>query len=229
MDKIGYLNSLPSGMFVEVGASHGGSTSTTSVLLNREGWKGIWIEADEKKFVAQSNAPGLARVHTRINPQSFVKILDQFFVPKDFEYFVLDIDSFDYYVLLHTFSSGYRPKLVEVEINEKIPYSIRFAVKSSEIPWDSSHFYGMSLRMLEELCFAFEYEIVGYEAPNALIAPKGQFPRESIIQAMRKYCEEAEFNQNVKHWHSLQPAMAFVEIINYFMPYAGRFIIEEAL
>lgn len=220
-----YLQSFSGGIFVEIGASSGGTTSPTMPYALKEKWSGIWIEADKDKYNKQVSLPDLVRLNMRVDTNSLVMVLKQFSIPKDFDYFVLDIDSFDYYVLLHVLSSGFRPKIIEVEINEKIPYPINFAVKYSEVPWDVSHFYGMSLKMLEDLCFAFEYDIIGFNAPNAILAPAGKFAKENIIPAVRQYCEAADFNQNVKAWWSVDSESARNAIREYFKPYVGRFIL----
>ena len=114
--------SITSGWCCEVGASDGHTSSNTFNLIKDRKFKGVMIEGDDALYERLLN---LSKQFNNITPiKSFIakdsnsdnfieKILSKTEIPKDFDVFSLDIDSFDYWVWKNM--DVYRPKIVIVE------------------------------------------------------------------------------------------------------------------
>ena len=92
----------------------------------------------------------------------------------------LDIDSYDYFVL-ESILKHFRPAIIIVEINEKIPPPLEFTVIYNEAhSWDCSHFFGQSICQLEKLALAQNYAIATLEYNNVFLVAKERFQGESL-------------------------------------------------
>jgi hypothetical protein len=160
---------------VDIAASDGISMSNT-LFLFKKGWDGIAVECDANKFAKLSDLyvvfPNVNLVKTRVVPDNVVSILKSCLCPSDFSFLNFDIDSYDFFVLDQLLSE-FRPHLICVEINEKIPPPISFAVKfDQDHVWNADHFYGQSISKCYELCEKYRYEIVELYYNNLFIVPR---------------------------------------------------------
>jgi len=140
---------------VDIAASDG-MTQSNTLFLFKQGWRGLAVEFDPIKFSILSNYykafPKVDLMKVKVTPMNIIELLKANSVPQKFTFLNLDIDSYDYFVLDKLLSS-YRPRLICVEINEKIPPPIEFTVKySPEHSWEGDHFYGQSISQLYKLC-----------------------------------------------------------------------------
>jgi hypothetical protein len=159
---------------VDIGAGNGVRWSNTySLFLN--GWKGIGIEADSRKFVqlqrAYKNLPNVVACNEAADAHNIVSLLKSAGTEHDFGVLSLDIDGNDYWVL-KAILREFRPQLIVTEINEKIPPPLRFLLKETPNPQLRHHFYGYSIAVLEDLCAEFDYGVLELEYNNAFIAPR---------------------------------------------------------
>lgn len=119
LKKIGSKNKY----CVDIAASDGKSQSNTFALFNA-GWWGLAVECDSEKFSElASNYKKFTDVNlskNKITPDNVVDLLKANNAPIDFDFLNLDIDGYDYFVLEEILKS-FRPRLLCVEINEKIP------------------------------------------------------------------------------------------------------------
>jgi hypothetical protein len=164
----------PKKIAVDIGAYDGYGLSNT-LRLFREGWSGLAIEYAPSLFarlaVRYQKFPDVSLARVKVTPDNIVPILAANGIPGDFGFLNLDIDGFDYFVL-NRLLEHYRPSVICVEINEKIPPPIKFAVKFSDSYWwDGSEFYGMSLSMLEGAAKGHGYALVELEYNNAFLVP----------------------------------------------------------
>jgi hypothetical protein len=120
---------ITTGTFVEFGAWDGKYLSNTYHLLEN-GWNGIYIEGDAKKFLELKRNSEIYKDRI-ILINKFVEIegnncLDTILastnIPFDFDLLSIDIDSYDWQIW-HKFVN-YRPKIVIIEINSNIPPGI---------------------------------------------------------------------------------------------------------
>src|ERR1700704_30234 len=168
---------LPAGltrMAIDIGAGDGMRWSNTYALF-LNGWRGVGIEFDSRKFVKLARAykyfPDVFACRNRATPDNIVPLLQSYETPRDFAVLSLDIDGNDYWVL-RALLSEFRPQLIVTEINEKIPPPIRFVVKYNPDFQLRHHFFGYSIAMLADLCEQTGYEILEVEYNNAFLAPR---------------------------------------------------------
>lgn len=114
-----------------------------------------------------------------VTPDNIIQLLQSVGAPNDF-YLSLDIDGYDFFVL-QKILTVYQPQLIISEINEKIPPPIKFTVNyNPSYWWDTSHFYGYSLSMLENIK---GYKVESLDFNNVIMTPGTQeIPLEVIYR-----------------------------------------------
>jgi len=167
---------------VDIAAADGKQGSNTYALF-RDHWLGLAVEADEHMFrrlaINYATLPAVQLHRGFVTPQNVESLITAAGIPESFGFLSLDIDGYDYDVLLAILST-FRPALMCVEINEKIPPPVRFAVRySPEFVYRSGACYGMSLAALEDLRREKDYVIIDLWYNNALLAP-AECGRESL-------------------------------------------------
>ena len=231
------------GYAVDVAASDGLSQSCTYHLYKRD-WSGMCVEMDPLKFSKMAflyrNFSSVSLQKVRVTPSNVSSLLSSAECPVGFEFLNLDIDSYDLHVLRKIFEGGYKPKLISMEINEKIPSEVFFTVDfDEEHYWKGDHFYGCSLGAAANLMSEFDYELVDLEWNNAFFAPVSLIrkcnltalsPHETYnIKYRNNYSRLSVFpwNKNVDNWQELSNAEAVLEINKFFSSYEGKFTCYE--
>ena len=163
---------LPTKFFVDIGAANDPNESQSEILL-RNGWSGIMFECNPAKFIPLTERMQLYRVKViskKVTPDNIIQILQEEGVPNDF-FLSLDIDGYDFFVL-QKILSVYRPQMIISEVNEKIPPPIKFTVNyDPDYWWDSSHFFGYSISMLENIR---GYKVESLDFNNVIMTPGTQ-------------------------------------------------------
>jgi len=155
---------LQTGTCVDIGAFDGLHHSHTLDWF-QQGWQGLAVECHPVRFTRLSQAyqrlPQVAISRCKVTPDNLVDLLRLYDIPVQFEFFSLDIDSYDYAVLA-ALLQHYRPQVICAEVNEVIPPPLKFAVKfQPDFSLDlESRFYGMSLASLAELAQAHGYRVL---------------------------------------------------------------------
>jgi hypothetical protein len=161
---------IKSKFFVDIGCSDSTEYSQSEILIDHN-WSGLMFEYNEDKWRNQNDKiqnDNVKVVHAKITPDNVIDILISNGCIDDF-FLTLDIDGYDYFVL-EQILSVYKPSLIISEINEKIPPNIKFSVQySKDYWWDSSHFYGYSLSMLEDLLLKHQYKILDLDYNNVVL------------------------------------------------------------
>ncbi len=160
------------GFCVDLGASDGVTMSCSLPLFASKEWEGLAVEMDPVKFAKLSmiytSFEGARLARLRVVPSNVGDLLAGFDVPRNFEFLNLDIDSFDLDVVGALLLADYRPLLISMEINEKIPPPLMFKVRFSENHrWSGDHFFGCSLSAAEAVLSQFGYILAGLEYNNA--------------------------------------------------------------
>ncbi len=176
---------------VDIAASDGTTMSNTYALFD-EGWAGVAAECDAQKFSRLAEHyvrfPDVCLARCMVTPDNVLALLQATATPKEFGFLNLDIDGYDYFVLdriLHQ----YRPRLICVEINEKIPPPIKFAVRwDSRYAWAGDHFYGASISKMHELCVAHHYALTELHYNSAFMIPEELFEGTSLSPE-QAWCE----------------------------------------
>lgn len=224
---------------VDIASSDGLSQSCTYGFY-KKGWGGLCVEMDSSKFALLShlyrefNRVGLVRA--RVTPHNVVAILKSNEILDDFDLLNFDIDSYDLRVIEEILVNGYKPKIVTMEINEKIPPNIFFTVEySEEHYWQGDHFYGCSigaayevmrrngyiLHSLEWNNAVFILESIGERVGMTSLSPDIAFSEGYKNRPGRK--ELFPWNHNVDFWLDINSEDALIEIKKHFSKYSGKY------
>ncbi|MCG5241861.1 hypothetical protein [Azospirillum doebereinerae] len=152
---------------VNIGAGDGVECNDPCYPLYKIGYGGLAIEGEKNELLHKnlSSENITTLTNTFINPFNAGALLQQHKTPVNFDMLKIDIDGYDGPVLDAILSAGYRPKLIQAEINHEIPPPIEFSVMYHSIykVHDSdgmfSPFYGMSLSFLAKIARKFGYHI----------------------------------------------------------------------
>jgi hypothetical protein len=232
-----YLDSLniSSKYCVDIAAMDGVTMSNT-LALYKEGWGGLAVEFDSENFSSLAytykDFKNVNLAKCMVTPLNVLSLLAAHQVPKEFGFLNLDIDGYDYYVLEQILLK-YRPSLMCVEINEKIPPPIKFTVKwSSDYVWAGDHFYGQSLSQLCLLCAKHNYALVELHYNNAFLVPLELEPR-TMLSAEEAYNSgylnmpdrkhKFPWNENMEEVLTMNPKQALAFIEKFFSEYRGKF------
>lgn len=165
--------------FVEIGIENGLQCNTR--LLLEEGWRGVWLEGNEKMareaqhyFGAFVESGALKILVGTIGPENIESTLDQLEVPARFDYLSLDIDQ-------HTHSvwraMTRKARVACIEYNASVPPSLAIEVPfDSTKSWDGSNWYGAGLKALELIGAAKGMRLVGCDivGVNAFFVTTGE-------------------------------------------------------
>ena len=223
---------------VDIAAGDGVTMSNTFSLF-RAGWGGLAVEFDAKKFSRLAKdyrtmqEVNLAKC--KVIPENVASLLKANQLPTNFAFLNLDIDGYDYFVL-EQILSDFRPSLICVEVNEKIPPPVKFSVKwNPNYCWRGDHFYGQSISQLYGLCLAKRYSLVELHYNNAFLIPSELNPFPSLTPEaayQQGYLQKSDrkqrfpWNANMEEVLTLPPEQAAVFINRCFEKYQGEFICE---
>lgn len=232
---------ITEGTVVDLAASDGWSSSPTGRLISSGRFRGIAIEADAQKFARLSfiyRHFNVDLVSMWITPDNFCQTLVAHEIPAKFELLNLDIDGYDLDLMRSLLSFGFRPRLISMEINEKIPAGVYFEVRYRDgYEWIGDHFYGCSLESAHKLLADNQYSLIRLHQNNAMFIPnslavKFELENLSVEKALsegylgrEERLETFSHNLNVDHWHQLSPEEAVGEIREYFGDYEGEFVL----
>ncbi|MGA9206338.1 MAG: hypothetical protein WB347_00960 [Terriglobales bacterium] len=151
--------------FVEIGVGDGLKNNTCFLLLS--GWKGAWMEADRwccaairSKFATALAGGRLQLIEQRVTAENVETLLRSTTVDEGFDVLSIDIDGNDYWAWKAIVR--YQPRVVVVEYNAKLgPHQIMTIPYRPDFVWDSSCYFGASLKALELLGAGKGYRLVG--------------------------------------------------------------------
>ena len=231
-------DSLDFNYFVDIGASDGVSSSSTLEFAKMPNWHGLSIEYDDSKFsklqYVYRKYKNISLANKKVTPDSIVDILLDYEVPKNFSFLNIDIDSYDLEVSKSLFQLGYRPDIVSIEINEKIPPPIYFNVKyDQEHFWQGDHFFGCSLTAAVEEFSKFDYLLAEFRLNNAIFVNLIKFPEltpknasiayEEGYKSIKNRKELFKYNHDVEILHELNNDEKIVFINNLFKKYKNMY------
>lgn len=218
-------------------AAHDGVFMSNTYNLYKAGYGGLAVECDNIKFASLANSyknfDKVMLSKAYVYPDNVVSLLEGYEIPVDFGFLNFDIDGYDYFVL-HELLKKYRPTLICAEINEKIPYPIKFTVKyDRNYIWDVNHFYGQSISQLYALCENYDYDLIELHYNNAFLVPKERntlfpslHPEEAYLSGYVKKADRQQMfphNKDVDVLLKMQPQEALNFIKEYFKRYDGKY------
>ena len=115
---------------VNLGAGDGVSCNDPVLPLYRAGWGGLAVEGGRNEtLLANLPAPWIRKlINTVITPDNVAELLADNGCPDTPDFLKLDIDGYDGPVLLEVLRAGFRPKVIQLEVQPEIPPPIEFAV-----------------------------------------------------------------------------------------------------
>ena len=231
--------------YLDIGASDGLSSSCTFPFAKSDHWKGLSIEYDEKKYnkmkFLYKNFKSASVLKSKITPNNIEEVLDENKIPKNLTFLNIDIDSYDLEVVSVLLNSGYKPEIISMEINEKIPPPIYFSVfYDDDHFWIGDHFYGCSITAANSLLSSFNYGIYELIYNNILFLNKSSFKKlsfQNVTDAYAKgYVDKPDrkklfsYNEDVDCLQEMKKNEAINFLNEYFKKYEGKYdmkIIEE--
>jgi hypothetical protein len=236
---------LRSGSVVDIAASDGVTLSCTIQLFRQPQWSGLAVEFDATKFsklayvYREFTDVNLARC--KVTPDNVVSLLSANEIPKDFTVLNLDIDSYDLFVMAALIDGGYRPRLVSMEINEKIPPPLFFTVRfDPNHGWPGDHFYGCSIVAAAETLGQRGYVLAELAYNNAIFVEQdaalaagivGKTAVEAYDSGYRNRPERAElfpWNADVDPALGMEAQQAEVFFSEKFKAYEGLFELHHS-
>ena len=238
---------LTDGYIVDIAASDGFTQSCTFGFFKEKNWSGLAVEMDPIKFsklsFLYSNFSKCSLARNRVTPNNVVSILKSYEVSNDFDILNLDVDSYDLHIIDSILRADYKPKIITMEINEKIPAGIFFTVNFDESHyWREDHFFGCSIDAASMVVKPFGYVLYSCEYNNAFFIRADlanniylgtNFKDLSAGEAYASGYGEKEnrlklfpWNSDVDYWLKLNKEDAIREIRDYFSKYNGLYTIR---
>jgi hypothetical protein len=150
---------------VNLGAGDGVSANDPVLPLYEAGWAGLAVEGErDEALLANLPAPSIRKlIGTSITPDNVAGLLADNGCPERPDLLKLDIDGYDGPVLLEILRAGFRPKVLQLEVQPEIPPPIEFAVlydpayRCADSAGKVGGFYGASLAYVCNLGRRFGY------------------------------------------------------------------------
>ncbi len=165
----------PPRVFIEIGTETGHECNCR--WLAERDWRGMFIEARADCWLqlVALHKERLARIHC-VNAKVTVENLRSLFapMPRDLGVLSVDVDGYDYHLLMTAFVNGYRPAIVVVEVNHAAEgeYVMEY---DSGWTWDGeSPLYGASEASMTALLERNGYVALGTDSTGVnLFAVRG--------------------------------------------------------
>lgn len=161
--------------FLEIGIQSGVECNTLFLLLNE--WKGTWVEGSTKHFkkiVQDLNGSSfknkLSVVNSFVDSDNICSIFNEsnnYFGSTEIDFFSLDIDGNDYYIIEQLFKNSFFPKVICVEYNAKFKPPLQFKIKYNKLQvWNGSDYLICSLQSYVNLFAKYKYTLVACNIPG---------------------------------------------------------------
>ncbi len=231
---------INNGYYVDIGASDGWTSSATFPFAKSKNFSGLSIEPDNKKFKKMNfiykNFTNAHLSNSKVTPDNVVSLLKEFDVPKNFDLLNLDIDSYDLFIVKGLLGS-FQPKIISMEINEKIPPPIYFAVKYDEkYIYEGNDFYGCSLQAAYDELYKFDYKLHTLLYNNAFFISSEvstNQPKLSVTEFYKNgYVDKPDrtqkfsYNKDIDVLLEMDKNSAVDFVDNLFKNYDGKYLIE---
>ncbi len=162
------------GTFMEIGIQTGIECNTLQLLL--QGWRGVWVEGDAKycqviaSELQSSGGNKLKVINSFIDRENIIEVgksAHDFLKANEIDFFSLDIDGNDYYIMETLLNDRFFPKVVCVEYNAKFepPAAMKIKYNKSHV-WDTSDYMGCSIQSYVDLFANFNYKLVCCNIPG---------------------------------------------------------------
>lgn len=177
--------------FVEIGS--GGSGGNSGMLSREFGWRGVMVDYDRDNIVRAERKfggnPRVAFEHLEVKPDNVDDLLERNNLTGEVDFFSLDIDSFDYWVLKAM--SACRPRVMVLEYNAHFgPEASLTIAPDADLSTAPKGLHGASLAALTKLAAEKGYRLLacdptgtnGFYLRNDL---RPEIPALPVAQAFR--------------------------------------------
>jgi hypothetical protein len=230
------------GFVADIAACDGVSQSCTLGFFRDPRWRGLAVEMDPVRFARlaylYARFPNARLARARVTPGNVASLLHAFEAPAGFELLNLDIDSYDLYVIDAMLEAGFRPKVVSMEVNERIPPPLYFTVDFREDHrWQGDHFMGCSLTAAADTVKPYGYVLESLQYNNAVFVradlAAGRFEDLSARQAYDEGYRNRPDRKALFYWNAdmeclleYEPEQAIGFLREYFRRYEGRYTLR---
>lgn len=228
----------PHKIYVDIGAADGVNSSCTLNLAKDYGWSGVCFEYGSltKISYAYRKFNNINLCQVKVKPDNISSLLFSYNIEKNFGFLNLDIDSYDLPVMESILIAGYKPYIISMEINEKIPPPIEFFVYfNNKFKPTGNHFYGCSISSANKLLSKHGYFLNHLQGNNALFLNR-EFYKENIKSVENiytvGYLNLADrkklfwYNKDMEILEKLEKNEAIDFINNKFKQYSGQYFIK---
>ncbi|MFI5152023.1 MAG: hypothetical protein ACHQET_01735 [Chitinophagales bacterium] len=203
----------PNKYFIEIGSSDGLENNSAFLAFVLK-YGGLMIEGDAfksnlSKACLERFNHGVKHIHAFMNAENAADILEKNAIVKNPDFFSLDIDGNDFYIMESILKDGMRPKIICVEYNSTygpenaitIMYDPAFNYwKAHPTHW----YYGVSIAGWRKLLGAhgFEFITVDSNGVNAFFIDPACFPNAFSAQIKKLSFKEnfATYNRTRMSW-----------------------------
>ncbi len=231
---------INNGYYVDIGASDGWTSSATFPFAKSNNFSGLSIEPDSLKFKKMNfiykNFNNTHLSDSKVTPENITSLLKEFDVPENFDLLNLDIDSYDLFVVKALLDS-FQPKIISMEINEKIPPPIYFTVTYDEKHvYEGDDFYGCSLQAAYEELYKFDYKLHTLLYNNAIFISSEVSTNQQKLSITEFYIngyvdkpdrtQKFSYNKDKDVLLDMDKNSAVDFINDLYKNYAGKYLIE---
>lgn len=158
----------PNRYFIEIGASNG-IENNTAYLAHVKKYHGLMVEGDKSEFEKLLQVkPWLVDAANIFVDLNNLNKLDALVLHKNPDFFSIDIDGNDYYIVEALLKKGYLPKVIAVEYNSAfgpdaamtIAYNPSFNMYATDYPF---LYYGVSIAAWKKLLSCYDYRFLSVE------------------------------------------------------------------
>ena len=149
--------------FVEIGSGTGFENNTLNLLC--EGWRGVWIDANENyinkyKNLLLSKIPKecLQLLNLKLYSKNINGLKTKLNIPDEIDFLSLDIDSHEIEILENL---DFSPRVICVEYNPKFRGNFKFKFSENDISNIETDFWGNSLSSINDCLSKKGYSLVG--------------------------------------------------------------------
>lgn len=152
--------------FLEIGFDY---HECNSLQLIKQGWSGIFIDYDKEKIENfniikdKFDFKKIKLLNNKISPENINSIYKQEFINTNIDFFSIDIDSLDFYVLGNI---KFKPKIICLEFNPYLTHFGSIVVKYKKNFNNSNYYYGASIQAYAKLLKKMNYKLVALDSNN---------------------------------------------------------------
>ena len=239
LEKIMNKLNINNGYIVDVAAGDGYRQSCTLGFFKKN-WEGLCIEMNPARFSILSflyqefSKVNLLKI--KVTPLNIHLILEANNIPKNFDLLNLDIDSYDLEIMSKILKENFRPKVVSMEINEKIPPPIFFNTKYDENDdWTvEDNFYGCSITAAADVLSRNGYIIESLQYNNLICLRKDLANESTEYKNIKTIYNEGyknksdrtnlfPWNKNVDCLLNMEASEAMNFLDKHFYNYRGKY------